>query len=76
MAKSVFIWIKAIIKILLIIVFMPFILIYLWLKITVYRFNFKRGLARYTLSDRQVKCLMSDVTKFTDILRAGLIARP
>ena len=76
MAKTVFVWIKVIIKILLIIVFIPFILIYLWLKITVYRFSFKRGLASYTLSGEQVKCLMSGAAKFTDILGAGFNARP
>jgi hypothetical protein len=69
MLKTILHWVKAIIKILLLIVFSPLILLYFWLKISVYRFVVKHELRKYKLSKNQIKCLMSDMMKLSDGMR-------
>jgi len=59
MFRIIFIWARAVIKLILIIAFAPFILLYLGLKITVYRYSLRRGLRGRGLSGRQIKYLMS-----------------
>jgi len=66
MLTTIFHWIKFIIKITLLIIFSPFILLYFWLKIRIYRFTVKREFRRYKLSKDQIKYLMSDMPKLSD----------
>jgi len=67
--KTVFHWVKFIIKIILLIVFSPLILLYFWLKICIYRFTVKHELRKYKLSNSQIKSLMSDMMTLSDGMR-------
>jgi|GEM_PF-4678665 len=66
MLKSIFRWVKVIIKILLLIICTPFILLYFWLKISIYRFVVKHEFRKYKLSKHQIKSLMSGAMKLSD----------
>ena len=66
MLITVFHWVKFIIKIILLIIFAPFILIYFWIKIRIYRFSVKREFRKYKLSKNQIKNLMTGLPKLSD----------
>ena len=66
MLIAIFHWVKAIIKILLLIIFMPLILLYFWLKISIYRFIVRHELRKCNMSQNQIKYLMSDIAKLSD----------